>query len=72
MPGATCAAPLDVLIVGAGISGLAAANALSSRFPLLRVLDSRSRVGGRLLSHDGVDLGGLYELAEILARQGVR
>ena len=60
MPGATCAAPLDVLIVGAGISGLAAANALSSRFPLLRVLDSRSRVGGRLLSHDGVDLGGSW------------
>ena len=57
--GSTCA-PLDVLIVGSGISGLTAASSLVARFPRLRILEARSRVGGRLLSHDGVDLGGSW------------
>ena len=55
----SCAAPLDVVVVGGGISGLVAASILATRVSRIRVLEARSRVGGRLLStQDGVDLGG--------------
>ena len=54
----SCAAPLDVVVVGGGISGLVAASILATRVSRIRVLEARSRVGGRLLStQDGVDLG---------------
>lgn len=53
-----CATPFDVVVIGAGISGLVAASALLPRVPRVLVLEVRNRVGGRLYStQDGMDLG---------------
>ena len=41
----------DVLVLGAGIAGLAAARALAERGRRVLVLEARDRVGGRILSH---------------------
>src|SRR6266851_10476422 len=53
----------DVLVLGAGVSGLAAAGRLAEAGCTVRVLDARDRVGGRILTRRGgewpvpVDLG---------------
>lgn len=52
-----CAARVDVAIIGAGISGLACASALLTKHNVVAVLEARKRIGGRLLSRDGVDFG---------------
>jgi monoamine oxidase len=55
----------DVVVVGAGLAGLAAARALTARGASVIVLEARDRVGGRVLNHDigegkVVELGGQW------------
>lgn len=51
------AATADVLVVGAGIAGLAAARALSAQGLAVVVLEARDRTGGRIHSAEGFDFG---------------
>ena len=46
-----------VLVIGAGVAGLAAARTLSERGINVTVLEGRDRVGGRCLTRDGLDFG---------------
>ena len=54
---------LDVVIIGAGVSGLAAAAKLTSEGHRVLVLEARDRIGGRIDSRligkngDKVDMG---------------
>ena len=45
----------DVLVLGAGVSGLAAAGRLAQAGCTVRVLEARDRVGGRILTRHGGD-----------------
>src|SRR5690349_23388437 len=46
-----------VVVVGAGMAGLAAARALTDRGVEVVVLEARNRIGGRVETRNGVDLG---------------
>ena len=47
----------SVIVIGAGLAGLAAARTLTDRGLEVTVLEARDRVGGRCWTLDGVDLG---------------
>ena len=55
----------DVLVIGAGLSGLRAAQLLAAKGREVAVLEARDRVGGRAMAHsfangDTVDVGGQW------------
>ena len=56
----------DVIVVGAGLAGLAASRALADAGRSVIVLEARDRVGGRVVSHPIGD-GGERAAAEVLA-----
>ncbi|RLJ59523.1 monoamine oxidase [Litoreibacter meonggei] len=49
--------PLDLIILGGGLSGLALARIAQSRGLSYRLIEARDRFGGRIDGVDGVDLG---------------
>lgn len=71
--------PNDIIVVGAGLSGLSAAKVCHDRGLNVLVLEARDRVGGRTLSDEsGCDLGGSYfvqdhrNLFDLIAELGLK
>ena len=68
---------VDVVIIGGGISGLQVARGVLSAGLSCLILEARARVGGRLLSRAGVDLGATWSwhgetrVAKLAAELGV-
>jgi monoamine oxidase len=54
--------PYDVIVIGAGIAGLAAARALSARGRRVAILEARTRVGGRIATAREAEWPGPIEL----------
>ena len=54
--GATPIPDLDVIIIGAGIAGFAAANALIGARKSVVVLEARERTGGRVFTNTSIGL----------------
>jgi monoamine oxidase len=69
---------VDVIVVGAGLAGITAAHHLSGMGYAVRVLEASGRIGGRLLTRGGLDLGAAWlhsprknPLSEIVADLGL-
>ncbi|MDW8478161.1 NAD(P)-binding protein [Streptomyces scabiei] len=62
----------DVIVIGAGASGLAAAAALRAAGRDVVALEARNRIGARLLSAPAERPGRALDLGDILGRRGAR
>lgn len=50
----------DIIVIGAGLSGLYSAYLLQNSGKKVLILEARSRVGGRTFTENGIDLGGQW------------
>ncbi len=68
----------EILVIGGGLSGLSLARQLHAAGRDVRLGEARDRLGGRILSEDGLDLGpawfwpGQPRIAALISRLGLR
>jgi|GEM_PF-5634113 len=60
----------SIAIIGAGVSGLYAASLLIEKGYDVTVFEARDRIGGRVLNHDGFDLGPTWYRSGMLDSDG--